>query len=71
LQWETVRWLAWWLTVTNGNIKRSSRPRTPADIMRFPWDAPLKEVKASDVRITAEMAARLNSLYEDFKKKKN
>lgn len=73
-KWEIARWSAWHAYNLSPFLKPASRPKTPQDIMTFPWEG---EVVKKKKRVTRKMAKiedweknALASIFTDYFKRK-
>lgn len=65
--WELARWTEWRQEITNPYIKQ--KPRTPHEVLPFPWDAEQKEereVTPDDCKIDADMLQFLNNQFDKY-----
>lgn len=64
-EWEKLRWQAYMQWSISPNLKQ--RPRTPQDIIRFPWE----KDKVSDITIEPLTEGEIGKLCDIFKIERN
>lgn len=69
--WEIARWRAWMEMMLSPNIKAERKATSPSSFVRFPWDAPEREVTAEDCHISEETEAWLNSVRKRYYENRN
>lgn len=61
--WEIARWVRWHDVMYNPHVKPGSRPATPTAMVRFPWEAPARQITPEDCHIPQETVNWLNKLF--------
>lgn len=75
-RWEIARWSAWHAYNLSPFLKPANRPKTPQDIVTFPWEDGAaknrreKKVTRKMARITDAERDALNAIMKDFFKRK-
>jgi hypothetical protein len=64
-RWELARWMRWHDVMYNPYVKQGHRPATPQAMMRFPWEAPEREITKEDCHVTPEEVAALTRIFEE------
>ena len=64
IHWEVARWEQFMQVSISPDIKKGSKPHTPQELLRFPWDAEIKREESDP--LTHEQKRTLSDIRSMF-----